>query len=216
MVRAQSIILHVAIAFCVSSCASVLPEREPEPAPISEIVAGAVVAPQHQQADIKRRKQKLAGDESVALPAEDVGFYMDLQEAKFRQRLGDSDVEVIRAGDSITLRMPGRISFAFNSARLDSEFKPLLAEISSVLIEFDKTLVSVHAHTDNVGAEEHNQRLSEQRGQSVARYFFDDGLSIDRLVVLGHGETRPIASNEAEDGRELNRRVELVLEPVTP
>jgi outer membrane protein OmpA-like peptidoglycan-associated protein len=72
----------------------------------------------------------------------------------------------------------------------------------------------VVGHTDNVGSNEYNQKLSERRAHSVARYLESKKVNSMRLAIAGKGETQPIASNNSEGGRQANRRVEIYLEPV--
>ena len=194
----------IATGLCLAACSALFPQQDSEPVPIDE----SAVTQQ------KKPEQIKVEPIPVALPAEEIGYYMDIQEAKLRQLLGDRGVDVTRTGDRITLSMPGQISFAPNSFQINAAVEPLLASISGVLVEFDKTLVSVHGHTDDGGTEDYNQKLSEQRGKAVARYLCNDGVSNERLVVIGHGETRPAAPNDTDQGRLMNRRIELVLEPM--
>ena len=83
------------------------------------------------------------------------------------------------------------------------------------MIEYEKTLVEVAGHTDDTGADTYNQALSERRAGSVASYLQAQGVQPVRFLVVGYGETRPIASNSTEGGRSQNRRVEITLVPVT-
>jgi len=85
-----------------------------------------------------------------------------------------------------------------------------------VLNEYNKTLINIYGHTDNVGSNEYNQGLSERRAQSVAQYLISHQVLPDRIAAVGFGETRPIASNDTPEGRQQNRRVELELSPLTP
>ena len=87
--------------------------------------------------------------------------------------------------------------------------------VALVLIEYEKTLVEVAGHTDNSGADAYNQALSERRASSVATYLQAQGVQPVRFIVVGYGETRPIADNSSEGGRSQNRRVEITLVPVT-
>ena len=192
------------------------PQHDPDSAPNSEIAVPAATD-QPQQRDPEKAPSPPAETEHpvAALQADEIGYYMDIQEAKLRQLLGGSNVAVVRVGDAISLNMPGRLSFESNSANLNTAHEPLLAGISSVLNEYDKTRVAIHAHTDNVGAAVHNQKLSEQRGNFIAGQLRNNGLSGKRLEVIAHGETHPVAANSNDKGRELNRRIELVLHPIS-
>jgi outer membrane protein OmpA-like peptidoglycan-associated protein len=150
-----------------------------------------------------------------ALAGGGVGYYMDVQEAKLRQKLANTGVSVTRNGDNITLNMPGNITFATNSADLNAQFFNVLDGVTMVLKEYDKTVIEVAGHTDSTGSEQYNQALSERRAQAVASYLASHGVSQKRLITVGAGELHPIASNDTEAGRALNRRVELTIVPVT-
>lgn len=143
------------------------------------------------------------------------GYYMDRQEAKLRAKLKDSGVRVVRDGDYINLIMPSNITFATNSSDVKPEFESVLGSVSEVLTEFDKTLLEVYGHTDSTGSDSYNMMLSQQRAQSVANVLAAGGVSNDRLLTKGYGETQPVADNETAEGRQLNRRVELLLVPIT-
>lgn len=144
-----------------------------------------------------------------------IGNYMDRQEAALRERLRATGVSVTRYEDTIVLNMPGNVTFATDSSDVTSDFYPVLDSVSEVLNEFDQTYVDVVGHTDSTGAADYNQRLSERRADSVASYLESQDVLAARLVVSGAGEERPMADNATPDGRALNRRVEIVLTPVT-
>ena len=79
---------------------------------------------------------------------------------------------------------------------------------------YDHALVDVYGHTDSVGSEAYNQRLSEQRAASVAAYLVSHGVNAARLGTKGFGKSQPIASNETPDGQAANRRVEIKIVPI--
>jgi outer membrane protein OmpA-like peptidoglycan-associated protein len=162
-----------------------------------------------------RRKKALIGAGVGALAGGAVGNYMDRQEAKLRQQLQGTGVSVTRNGNNITLNMPGNITFKTDSADLRPDFFDVLNSVSLVLKEYDKTLLEVAGHTDSTGSDSHNQTLSEQRANTVATYLGSKGVNSQRIMTVGAGETRPIASNDTPEGRQANRRVELSLEPIT-
>jgi outer membrane protein OmpA-like peptidoglycan-associated protein len=143
------------------------------------------------------------------------GYYMDVQEAKLRQRLEGTGVSVTRMGDNITLNLPSNITFALNSADLNSQFYSALEGVGVVLKEYNKTVIEVAGHTDSSGSDQYNQTLSQRRAQSVANYLASQGVKNERLITLGAGESHPVASNDTEPGRAANRRVELTIVPVT-
>ncbi len=150
-----------------------------------------------------------------ALAGGGIGYYMDQQEKKLRQRLQGTGVSVTRAGDNIILNMPGNITFATDSSDINSGFYDTLNSVGLVLKEFDKTVVNVMGHTDSQGSDEYNMALSQKRANSVAQYLISQRLMAPRFVVQGFGESRPVASNNTPDGRQQNRRVEIQISPLT-
>ena len=163
----------------------------------------------------ERKKRALIMGGVGALAGGGVGYYMDQQEMKLRQQLEGTGVSVTRMGDNITLNMPGNITFAVDSSDVSASFYAILDSVALVLNEFDKTLVEVAGHTDSTGAEQYNQELSERRASSVAAYLRSRKVLGDRLIVVGAGESYPIASNDTPAGRQLNRRVEITIVPLT-
>lgn len=161
-----------------------------------------------------KRKAMLIGAGIGALAGGGAGFYMDRQEAKLREQLARTGVQVIRDGDNIILNMPGNITFPSNSADVNPEFAEVLNSVGLVLKEYDKTYVDVLGHTDSSGANDYNQALSERRAQSVANVLSTEGVILERLIVRGVGEDYPIADNTTTNGKALNRRVEIALSPV--
>ena len=123
-------------------------------------------------------------------------------------------MDVIRDGDNITLNMPGAITFGFDSSALQPQFRPVLDDLAMTLNEYNQTIIEVAGHTDSVGDAAYNQNLSEQRAATVANYLAGRGVMRDRMITIGAGETRPIASNDTEAGRAQNRRVEITLVPL--
>ena len=162
----------------------------------------------------ERRQRALVGAGVGALAGGAVGAYQDRQEAALRSQLAGTGVDVIRDGDNITLNMPGAITFGFDSSALQPQFRPVLDDLAVTLNEYNQTIVEVAGHTDSVGDAAYNQNLSEQRASTVANYLATRGVMRDRMITIGAGETRPVASNATEAGRAQNRRVEITLVPL--
>jgi outer membrane protein OmpA-like peptidoglycan-associated protein len=139
---------------------------------------------------------------------------MDRQERELRARTAGTDVQVIRQGDDLVLNMPSGITFAFNDATVQPQFRPTLDQVADVLAQYNQTYVDVYGHTDSVGTDSYNQTLSERRATAVADYLVGRRVEQARLGVRGYGETQPIASNDTEDGRAANRRVEIKIVPI--
>jgi outer membrane protein OmpA-like peptidoglycan-associated protein len=157
----------------------------------------------------------MIGAAAGAIAGGSVGYYMDKQEAKLREQMAGTGVDVVRNGDNITLDMPGGVTFAFDSSDLNSQFYPVLDKVAGTLSEYNKTVIEVAGHTDSIGSASYNQQLSERRANSVAAYLGSRGVDRSRMVTIGAGKDHPVASNETEAGRAQNRRVEITIVPVT-
>ena len=143
-----------------------------------------------------------------------IGNYMDKQEAELRSQLAGSGVSVSRSGNNLVLNMPSDITFATGRADLDGDFRRTLDAVATVLRKYNRTLVDVTGHTDNVGARDYNFRLSDRRANTVADHLRSRGVVPQRLVVSGRGPDQPVASNSTANGRQLNRRVTVQLRPL--
>ena len=162
-----------------------------------------------------KRKNVLIAAGVGALVGAGVGNYMDRQETALRERLQATGVSVTRYEDVIVLNMPGNVTFATNSADVTAGFYPVLDSVAIVLNEYDRTYVDVVGHTDSTGRAGYNQTLSEQRAGSVAAYLESREVIQERLLISGLGQNQPVADNTTPNGRALNRRVEIVLTPLT-
>jgi outer membrane protein OmpA-like peptidoglycan-associated protein len=213
--------LAIGVVLALQACTTLDPyTREEQPARAQrQAVIGAAVGGAvgliTGDSSMERKKRALVGAGLGALAGAGVGTYMDRQEAKLRAELERTGVSVTRDGDNITLNMPGNITFATNSADLNANFYEVLNSVSMVLAEFDQTVIEVAGHTDSTGSDEYNQALSERRARSVVSYLGTRNVLPDRMISIGVGETRPIASNDTDAGRQQNRRVELTLVPLT-
>jgi outer membrane protein OmpA-like peptidoglycan-associated protein len=109
-----------------------------------------------------------------------------------------------------TVRLP--IFFEFNSTKLRPEAHALLDKVGAALAsdELATFRFSVEGHTDSVGSEGFNDQLSRDRAAAVKAHLMAQGVPAERLQTVGHGETTPVATNETDDGRQRNRRVELI------
>lgn len=213
-------VLAVSVIFAVTACTTVNPYTEEKQT--SKLAIGAGIGAASGAviglitADSKNRQRNaLIGAGVGALAGGGIGYYMDVQEAKLRQRLRNSGVSVTRVGNQIMLNMPGNITFDTNRAEINAGFYDVLNSVVVVLKEYEKTTVDVIGHTDSVGSEAYNQRLSENRARSVAEYLSGQGVMSARLLIAGMGEAQPIASNSTPEGRSQNRRVNIQIAPLT-
>lgn len=138
-----------------------------------------------------------------------IGKKMDKQAAEIQNTVPGA--EVIQAGEGIIVRFDSGILFGFDKSDLKPEAKANIEKLVVSLNANPDTDITVVGHTDNVGRAEYNQGLSERRAASVRSYALAQGLASNRIKTEGRGASEPIASNETEDGRAQNRRVEIVI-----
>ncbi len=162
-----------------------------------------------------KRKSALIGAGIGALVGGGIGNYQDQQEAELRAQLQATGVSVTREGDYIILNMPGNVTFASDQDQINQGFFPVLDSVSIVLNKYSQTLVDIDGHTDSTGSPQYNQALSERRAVSVAQYLGSRGVDTRRFRVIGFGPSDPIAPNDTEQGRGINRRVEIRITPLT-
>ncbi len=207
-------LLPVIIAIAIAGCAADDPNRRAKTGAAIGAVAGAVLG--HQ---VHSDRGRYWGAVAGALAGGAVGNYMDNQQREFEAALQEEarrhDLEIQRLQDeSLKIDVSSEVSFDFGKADLKPAFLPTLDKVSGLIQKYDRTVVHVIGHTDSVGSDAYNQRLSEQRAESVAQYFSNRGIPWQRLSTEGRGEREPRASNDTEAGRQLNRRVEILIKPV--
>jgi outer membrane protein OmpA-like peptidoglycan-associated protein len=123
------------------------------------------------------------------------------------------EARVFREGNNIILRMVG-LTFASGNAQISQDKFDLLAKVERAIDVFPRSELIIEGHTDSFGGDEANQKLSQQRAESVQQYMINAmRIPTYRLIATGYGETRPIASNETESGRQRNRRIDIVIRP---
>lgn len=216
---AGSLVLASAVAF--SGCSTINPytgEKQTSKATSGAAigaVAGALIGIATSDSAKERKERALKGAGIGAVTGGGVGYYMDVQEAKLRQKMEGAGVSVTRDGDNIILNMPGNLTFDTDSSSVKPSFAPVLDAVAEVLEEYKSTMIQVAGHTDSTGGDRYNLLLSQQRAQAVANQLGGHGVQQVRMDVVGFGETQPIASNGTPSGREQNRRVELTLIPYT-
>lgn len=160
-----------------------------------------------------RGKGALIGAATGAAVGGGIGYYMDVQEAKLRQKMKGTGVSVTRQGDNIILNMPNTVTFDTNSSQIKASGANTLSGVAMVLKEYEKTHINVVGHTDSSGGRDLNMRLSEQRADSVASNLITQGVEASRISTSGVGPDQPIASNSTAEGKAQNRRVTITLSP---
>jgi outer membrane protein OmpA-like peptidoglycan-associated protein len=163
---------------------------------------------------VERRQRAMVGAGIGALSGGGIGAYQDRQEAELRRETAGTGIDVSRDGDVIKLNLPDGVTFDFAKYDLKPQFYPALNTIASTLKEYNQTIVEVSGHTDSIGSDAANQTLSERRANAVSGYLMGQGVQRERFEVVGMGERYPVASNDTDSGRALNRRVEIRLLPL--
>ncbi len=138
-----------------------------------------------------------------------IGNYMDRQARELRNELKNAEVE--RVGEGIKITFDSGILFDVDSDNLRPASKDNLRNMAGTLRDYEKTNILVVGHTDSTGPAGYNQKLSEDRAQSVEQYLALQGVRGARITIVGKGETEPVADNATSRGRQLNRRVEVAI-----
>lgn len=190
------------------------PNRKTKTGALVGAVAGAVIG--H---EIDHGSGAAVGAVVGALAGGGVGYYMDKQqqelEAELARERQAQQIEIQRLQDeSLKLTVDTEVSFDFDSSQIKYDFARSLDKLADVIGKYDKTVVHVVGHTDSTGSDSYNQRLSERRAEAVAAHFRARGIASARIHTEGRGEREPRATNATEAGRQLNRRVEILLKPV--
>lgn len=166
-----------------------------------------------------RGKGALIGAVGGGLAGTGVGYYMDKQakdlQVQLKPEMDRGEITVDKAANNALLvSMTSATGFDTNSSVIKPGFTTTLDKISRVLNQYGKTTVTVTGHTDSIGSDTSNQTLSEKRAQAVLDHFASKNVNPVRLAAYGKGEAAPRADNATDAGRALNRRVELLIEPV--
>jgi outer membrane protein OmpA-like peptidoglycan-associated protein len=144
-----------------------------------------------------------------------IGHMMDKQEAEMRDALAASEAAAVsREGDLLAITLKGDVTFDFDSVAVRPGLYNEIDRIAQIMVKYPQTHIMVEGHTDSVGGESYNQRLSERRAEAVKNLLVQRGVDPYRVTPIGYGESRPVATNAEEAGRQLNRRVEIRIKPV--
>lgn len=135
-----------------------------------------------------------------------IGKYMDKQ-AQELEAIENAQVERVEEGIKITFE--SGILFGFDSYALTAESQQSVLELAEILNKYPETNLVIEGHTDNRGSASYNQGLSERRANAVANYLKMKGVSSDRVTTIGLGFDKPVDTNETDEGRAKNRRVEI-------
>ena len=158
---------------------------------------------------------RIVGGAVGAIAGGTVGAMLDQQQRQLQQDLGGTGATVVNTGNQLVVTLPESITFDTGSAIVDSDYVDEIALVARSLRENPASNVLVIGHTDNVGATDYNQALSERRAAAVARILTSNGVAAGRVATVGRGYAQPVASNDTPGGRAQNRRVEIVITPTT-
>lgn len=139
-----------------------------------------------------------------------IGNKMDKQAKEIKETLPGAEVERVGEGIKVTLN-ENTVNFDFNSANLTTLAKTNLDKLVTVLKNNPDTNINIYGHTDSIGSDAANLRISAQRAAAVKNYFVANGISASRMFTEGLGKSSPIASNDTDAGRAKNRRVEFAI-----
>ncbi|MFW6284612.1 MAG: OmpA family protein [Desulfosalsimonas sp.] len=139
-----------------------------------------------------------------------IGSYMDKQEQALENAVATSEAaSVRRQQDVLVTTFKSELMFDFDSATIKSGGMNEIARVAKVLNQYPQTMLRVEGHTDQVGSEDYNQRLSERRAEAVQNALIQHNVDPRRVSAIGYGETQPISSEDA-----VNRRVEIRITPI--
>ncbi len=134
---------------------------------------------------------------------------------RIRESFSISEGKALVDGKNVILRLYG-LNFPPGKSVIEPQFFSLLSKVKSAFSEFPGCFITIEGHTDSIGSDLINQRLSEERAEAVRQYIIaNSNISWDRISSVGYGETNPVASNETPEGQTKNRRIDVVIQPVT-
>ena len=183
----------------------------------AEEAQAAKAAAEKAQAEAVAQQQVLAAEadkaKASAAQSENLRQQAEKEKQELRARLLQQLNSVLATRDSARGLIANMSDVLFRSGSVDllPAARERLAKVSGIVLAYPSLHVSIEGHTDSVGSDEYNQDLSERRAQSVRDYFVRGGIPAGTVDARGFGKAEPVASNETPEGRQQNRRVELVL-----
>jgi len=123
------------------------------------------------------------------------------------------EAKVLQDGKNVIIRLTG-FTFPSGTSVIEPVFFPLLTKVQESIEEFPSSHIAIEGHTDSKGEDSYNLKLSQKRADAIRTYLVANlGINPERIVAVGYGESRPIANNDTDQGRSMNRRVDVVIEP---
>jgi outer membrane protein OmpA-like peptidoglycan-associated protein len=209
--------LATMLALGLAACAADRPMTHTESGALIGLASGAVIGAIAYKKN--RTKGAVVGAVGGGLAGAAVGAYMDSQKRDLEKNLAAEiqagQARVQKLSDQVVLvTMTSQTAFDIDSSSIKPAFHSTLNKLADVVVRHGKTTLTVVGHTDNVGTNEYNQKLSERRAVSVAQYLESQRVNGMRLATAGRGELDPVQPNATEAGRRANRRVEIYVEAV--
>lgn len=138
-----------------------------------------------------------------------IGHQMDMQARELMSEIPGATVT--RVGEGITVTFASGLMYDFDSDVIRSEAATNLRNLAASLKKYPNTQLLIVGHTDDSGSDSYNQALSQRRADAALRYLGQQAIPASRIAASGRGESEPIASNETEGGRQINRRIEVAI-----
>jgi outer membrane protein OmpA-like peptidoglycan-associated protein len=201
----------LALSGCVTNSAQPMGERTRDGAILGGILGGFLGSATN---DGNRAGGAVIGATAGALAGGAIGAALDRQAQDLRGNLSNDDIRIQNTGEELIVTMPDGILFDVDSAAIRASLQSDLRALARNLQQYPNTTVDVIGHTDSDGSAEYNQDLSSRRAQAVAGVLLEAGVAPARVRAYGRGETEPVATNLTPEGRQQNRRVEVVIRPI--
>jgi outer membrane protein OmpA-like peptidoglycan-associated protein len=140
-----------------------------------------------------------------------IGRYMDKQAEEVKKEVQGAKVERVGEGEDakVNITFDSGVLFDVNKAELKPETISNLNKLAEIMQKYPDTNIVVEGHTDSTGKEDYNMELSKKRANAVSDYLAQQNVARSRMAVNWYGESKPIASNDTEEGKKQNRRVEI-------
>lgn len=205
-IRALSVLSAAGIVLASSGCASM---NNTERGAATGGAAGAVIGGIIGNNTGSTTRGAIIGAVLGGAAGAAIGNRMDRQAEELERQLPNATVE--RVGEGIGVTFDSGILFDVDESELRPVAQDNLTELAGSLDAYEDTRVLVVGHTDATGSDSYNQALSERRARSARAWLLRQGIAPDRVEALGRGESEPVASNDTQEGRQLNRRVEIAI-----
>ena len=201
----------LALTGCVSNTAEPMGQRTQSGAIIGGMLGGFLGATNN---DSNPGLGAVVGAATGALAGGAIGASLDRQAQDLRGTLADDRIMIQNTGRELIVTMPDGILFDVDSAAIRAGLQRDIRALARNLQKYPDTTVNVLGHTDNTGSAAYNEGLSARRAQAVAGVLLEEGVSPARVRAIGRGEDDPVASNLTAEGRQQNRRVEVIIRPI--